>query len=67
MTTMADLDELALSLPRATKTVSDDGRPFYSVNGKLFCLHRNRRPDAVDPETGERLDDVLMFRVETSA
>ena len=23
-----------------------------------------RRPDAVDPETGERLDDVLMFRVE---
>ncbi len=64
MTTMADLDELALSLPRATKTVSDDGRPFYSVNGKLFCLHRSRRPDAVDPETGERLDDVLMFRVE---
>ena len=64
MTTMADLDELALSLPRATKTVSDDGRPFYSVTGKLFCLHRSRRPDAVDPETGERLDDVLMFRVE---
>jgi hypothetical protein len=64
MTTMADLDELALSLPRATKTVSDDGRPFYSANGKLFCLHRNRRPDAVDPETGERLDDVLMFRVD---
>ena len=64
MTTTADLDEFALSLPRATKTVSDDGRPFYSVNGKLFCLHRSRRPDAVDPETGERLDDVLMFRVE---
>jgi hypothetical protein len=64
MATMADLDELALSLPQVTKTVSDDGRPFYSVNGKLFCLHRNRRPDAVDPDTGERLDDVLMFRVE---
>jgi hypothetical protein len=26
-------------------------------------LHRARRPDAVDPKTGERLDDVLMFRV----
>jgi hypothetical protein len=64
MTTMADLDELALALPYVTKTVSDDGRPFYSVKGKLFCLHRSRRPDAVDPETGERLDDVLMFRVE---
>lgn len=64
MATMTDLDELALSLPRAEKTVSDDGRPAYSVNGKLFCLQRSRRPDAVDPETGERLDDVLMFRVE---
>jgi hypothetical protein len=35
----------------------------YLVHGKLFCLHRGRRRDAVDPETGERLDDVLMFRV----
>jgi hypothetical protein len=33
------------------------------VRGKLFCNHRSRRADAVDPETGERLDDVLMFRV----
>jgi hypothetical protein len=29
----------------------------------MFCFHRSRRPDAVDPETGERMDDVLMFRV----
>jgi hypothetical protein len=61
---MADLDELALSLPQATKEVSQDGRPAYLVHGKRFCLQRSRRPDAVDPETGERLDDVLMFRVE---
>ena len=60
---MADLDELALELPQTTKEVSDDGRPSYRVHGKLFCFHRGRRPDAVDPETGERLDDVLMFRV----
>jgi hypothetical protein len=59
---MADLDELALAMPQATKEV-DDGRPAYRVHGKLFCLHRGRRPDAVDPATGERLDDVLMFRV----
>ena len=63
MATMADLDELALSLPQTTKEVSDDGRPSYLVHGKMFCFHRGRRPDAVDPETGERLDDVLMFRV----
>jgi hypothetical protein len=64
MASMADLDELALSLPQATKAVSDDGRPSYLVHGKMFCFHRSRRPDAVDAETGERLEDVLMFRVE---
>lgn len=61
--TMADLDEFALALPQATKEVSDDGRPAYFVHGKLFCCHRGRRRDAIDPQTGERLDDVLMFRV----
>jgi hypothetical protein len=60
---MADLDELASSLPQVTKQVSDDGRPSYRVHGKLFCRQRGRRPDAVDPETGEPLSDVLMFRV----
>ena len=61
---MTDLDELALSLPQVTKDVSDDGRPSYLVHGKMFCFHRSRRPDAVDPDTGERLGDVLMFRVD---
>jgi hypothetical protein len=60
---MADLDELALAMPQTTKEVSEDGRPAYYVHGKLFCVHRSQRRDAVDPETGERLDDVLMFRV----
>jgi hypothetical protein len=60
---MADLDELALALPQATKELSEDGRPTYRVHGKLFCCQRGRRTDALDPETGERLDDVLMFRV----
>jgi hypothetical protein len=60
---MADLDELALAMPQATKEVSEDGRPAYLVHGKLFCFHRGRRRDAIDPQTGERLDDVLMFRV----
>jgi hypothetical protein len=60
---MADLDELALSLPHTTKELSDDGRPSYLVHGKMFCFHRGLRRDAIDPETGERRDDVLMFRV----
>jgi hypothetical protein len=64
MATLKDVDSLALAMPQATKEVSDDGRPTYLVHGKMFCFHRSRRPDAVDPETGERLDDVFVFRVE---
>jgi len=60
---MADLDKLALALPGVTKEL-DEGRPAYQVAGKTFCFHRSRRPDALDPETGERLDDVLVFWVE---
>jgi len=60
---MTDLDELALAMPETTKDVSQDGRPSYHVHGKLFCCHRSRRRDAIDAQTGERLDDVLMFRV----
>jgi hypothetical protein len=61
-TTMADLDELALALPETTREL-DDGRPHYFVHGKRFACHRSRRKDAVDPGTGELMDDVLMFRV----
>ncbi len=64
MATMADLDELALALPETTKELAEDGRPSYLAHGKLFCFHRSRRPDAVDPATGDRLDDVLMFKVD---
>jgi len=59
---MKDLDELALALPEAEKGM-DDGRVSYHVGGKYFCFHRRPRPDAVDSESGERLVDVLVFRV----
>jgi len=64
MATMKDLDQAALALPQVTKEVSADGRPRYLVHGKWFCFHRTQRPDAVDPQTGKRLDDVLVFRVD---
>ena len=63
VSTMADVDELALALPDTTKEVSADGRPTYLVHGKMFCFHRRPRRDAVDADTGERLDDVFVFRV----
>jgi hypothetical protein len=59
---MKDLDEFALAMPEATKEI-EDARPVYQVHGKMFCFHRRWRKDAVDPETGELLDDVLAFRV----
>src|SRR3954462_14959173 len=64
--TMKDLDKLALGMPEAAKEVEDE-RPVYKVHGKMFCFHRSRRPDALDPDTGERLDDVLVFRVDDLA
>jgi hypothetical protein len=63
MATMDDLDALAMAMPQTTREVSDDGRPSYLVHGKMYCFHRSRRPDAVDPDNGERMHDVLMFRV----
>ncbi len=61
---MKDLDAIALALPHVTKELTEDGRPSYLVHGKWFCFHRRPRADAVDPESGKRLDDVLVFRVD---
>ena len=59
---MEDLDKLALALPEAEKGI-EEGRPSYHVGGKYFCFHRRARRDAVDADSGERLTDVLVFRV----
>ena len=59
---MRDIDTLALALPEVTKDV-EEGRPTYNVGGKYFCFHRRPRPDALDLDTGERLEDVLVFSV----
>jgi hypothetical protein len=61
---MTDLDELAMAMPDVAKETSGDGRPAYLVHGKVFCFHRGPRGDALNPDTGERLKDVLMFRVD---
>jgi hypothetical protein len=63
MVSMRDVEKVALSMPEATKELRDDDRPAFVVGGKLFCFHRTPRKDAVDATTGERLDDVVAFRV----
>lgn len=39
------------------------GNPIYRVGGKSFVFFRNPRPDAADPDTGERYPDVIVFWV----
>jgi len=39
------------------------GNPIYSVGGKSFVFFRKPRPDAVDPVTGQRYDDVIVIWV----
>lgn len=59
---LSDLAEIALSLPEAEEGKSW-GNPAYTVRKKSFLHFREPRPDAVDPETGERMQDVIMFVV----
>ena len=37
--------------------------PVYQVGGRSFVFFRTPRPDAFDPETGERYDDVIVIWV----
>jgi hypothetical protein len=60
---LADVRQLALAMPHATIYPGTASRPVYQVGGKSFIFFRNPRPDAVDPETGERYPDVIMFWV----
>jgi hypothetical protein len=60
---VSDLGEIALSLPEVESTVSWGDRPSYAVRGKAFVIFREPRPDAVEPDTGERMDDVVVVSV----
>lgn len=66
---LADVHEIASGMPHVTKWERDDGtdRPVYQVGGKSFVFFRTPRPDAVDPDTGEKYDDVIMIWVESEA
>lgn len=62
---LEDVHELALGMPHVTVVHGSADNPVYQVGGKSFVYFRNPRPDAVDPETGERYDDVVIFWVAT--
>jgi hypothetical protein len=62
-----DVHELTLQMPHVTVWPGRPGKPIYQVGGKSFVFYRNPRPDAVDPQTGERYPDVIVFWVPSEA
>src|SRR5438874_8529120 len=64
---LADVHELAMRMPHVTIWPGSRENPIYQVGGKSFVFFRNPRPDAVDPDTGERYPDVIVFWVESEA
>jgi hypothetical protein len=64
--TRDDVDALALTLPEVTRQGTPE-HPAYAVRGRTFLLWRGPRKDAVDPDTGERLTDVIAVVVASQA
>jgi hypothetical protein len=62
-----DVHELALAMPHVTVYPGTGENPVYQVGGKSFIFFRNPRPDAVDPDSGERYPDVIVFWVASEA
>jgi hypothetical protein len=64
---VADVHRLALAMPHVTTWVGTKGNKIYQVGQKSFVFFRTPRPDARDPETGEKYDDVIVFWVPDEA
>ncbi len=62
-----DVHELAVGMPEVTVDRGPSGNAIYQVGGKSFVFFRTPRPDAIDPETGDRYEDVIVFWVPSEA
>ncbi|WP_197679915.1 MmcQ/YjbR family DNA-binding protein [Microlunatus soli] len=65
--TAADVHRIAGELPYVTVETGPKGNRVYQVGGKSFVFFRTPRPDAYDPDTGERYDDVIVIWVASQA
>lgn len=65
--TVDDVHRIAASMPHVNRVVGPQGNPIYQVGGKSFVYFRTPRPDATDPDTGERYTDVIILWVESEA
>jgi hypothetical protein len=64
---VADVHQIASSMPHVTRIEGPKGNPIYQVGGKSFVFFRTPQPDAADPETGDRYGDVIMIWVESES
>lgn len=64
---VAEVHEIAASMPHTKRIEGPKGNPIYQVGGKSFVFFRTPQPDAEDPETGERYADVIMIWVESES
>jgi hypothetical protein len=64
--TVEDIHAIAQALPGVTEGGARGklAPNVYQVSRRSFLFFRNPRPDAVDPETGERYTDVIVFWVD---
>ncbi|WP_433191664.1 MmcQ/YjbR family DNA-binding protein [Nocardia sp. CA-107356] len=60
---LADVHELAIGMPFVNRVDGPRGNAVYQVGAKSFVFFRNPRPDAFDPDTGERYTDVIVIWV----
>ena len=51
---VADVHQIAASMPHVTRSEGPKGNSIYQVGGKSFVFFRTAQPDATDPDTGER-------------
>ncbi|MBF6331596.1 MmcQ/YjbR family DNA-binding protein [Nocardia transvalensis] len=52
-----------MAMPHVTVEYGSQGNPVYQVGRKSFVYFRTPSRDAVDPVTGERYPDVIIFWV----
>lgn len=64
---LSDVHEIAAGMPHVQRLEGPKGNAIYQVGGKSFVFFRTPRPDATDPDTGERYADVIMLWVESES
>ena len=64
-----DIDAICASLPETELGISWGDRPTWKVprgdKGKGFLLYRAPGPTAIDPETGEPFEDLIVIHTAT--